>query len=152
MTPRRLSTRTPMGRKKARRLPTSIKYSRLRQPQSRSKSKMKRPIDRLISSSRSEDFEGSGFGTRVSGFGARDSGFGTRRTLGIRVPQGYALLILMMMVTLLLVSLTAALPSIYWQAQREREEELKFRLNEYAQAIHLFQQKFQRYSPSIAQF
>ncbi len=110
---------------------------------------MKRPIDRLISSSRSEDFEGSGFGTRVSGFGPRDSGFGTRQTLGLRVPQGYALLILMMMVTLLLVSLTAALPSIYVQAQREREEELKFRLNEYAKAIHLFQQKFQRYPRSI---
>src|SRR5437879_3927021 len=98
-------TRTPMGGKKSRLLPTSIKYSRLRQPQSRSKSKTKRRTDRLISSSRSEDFEGSGFGTRVSGFGARDSGFGTRQTLGLRVPPGYALLILMMMVTLLLVSL-----------------------------------------------
>src|SRR5438552_885065 len=105
---------------------------------------MKRPIDRLISSSRSEDFEGSGFGTRVSGFGARDSGFGTRQTLGIRVPQGYALLILMMMVTLLLISLTATLPSIYMEAQREREEELVFRGTEYQKAIFLFRQKFQR--------
>ena len=110
---------------------------------------MKRRTDRLISSSHSEDFEGSRFGTRASGFGARGSGFGTRQTLGLRVPQGYALLILMMIVTVLLISLTAALPSIYVQAQREREEELKFRLNEYAKAIHLFQQKFQRYPRSI---
>ena len=110
---------------------------------------MKRRTDRLISSSHSEDFEGSRFGTRASGFGARGSGFGTRQTLGLRVPQGYALLILMMIVTVLLISLTAALPSIYVQAQREREEELKFRLNEYAKAIFMFRQKFQRYPRSV---
>jgi len=110
---------------------------------------MKRRTDQLISSSRSEDFEGLRLGTRVSGFGARSSGSGTRQTFGLRVPRGYALLILMMMVTLLLVSLTAALPSIYVQAQREREEELKFRLNEYAKAIFMFRQKFQRYPRSV---
>lgn len=37
--------------------------------------------------------------------------------------RGYAFLILMMMVTILLISLTTALPSIYQEGQREKEEE-----------------------------
>jgi type II secretory pathway pseudopilin PulG len=68
---------------------------------------------------------------------------------GPQPAPGYALLILMMLVTVLLVSLTAALPSIYMQAQREREEELLFRGNEYARALLLFRQKFQRYPQSV---
>ena len=66
-----------------------------------------------------------------------------------RAPKGYALLLLMMAVTLLLVSLTVSLPSIYMQDQREREEELKFRLNEYGRAISMFRQKFQRFPQSV---
>ena len=63
--------------------------------------------------------------------------------------QGYALVILLMIATLMLVALTAALPSIYQEGQREREEELIFRGNEYARAIALFYRQFRRYPVSI---
>ncbi len=63
--------------------------------------------------------------------------------------RGYALLILMMAVTILLVSLTAALPSIYVEGQREREEELIFRGNQYARAIAFFHRRFNRYPTSV---
>jgi len=63
--------------------------------------------------------------------------------------QGYALLILMMAATILLITLTAALPSIYQEGQREREEELLFRGNEYARAIALFNRQFRRYPVSV---
>lgn len=55
----------------------------------------------------------------------------------------------MMLATVLLISLTAALPSIYTQGQREREEELIFRGNEYARAIALFRRQFMRYPTSV---
>ncbi|HLY61949.1 MAG TPA: hypothetical protein VKV95_14480 [Terriglobia bacterium] len=63
--------------------------------------------------------------------------------------RGYAFLVLMMMVTILLVTLTAALPSIYTEGQREKEEELIFRGNEYARAILFFHNKFGRYPNSV---
>ncbi len=63
--------------------------------------------------------------------------------------RGYAFLILMMMVTILLISLTAALPSIYTAGQREKEEELIFRGNEYARAILFFHRQFGRFPSSI---
>jgi type II secretory pathway pseudopilin PulG len=63
--------------------------------------------------------------------------------------RGYALLIVMMVATLLLISLTVALPNVYRAGQREREEELIFRGNEYARAIMLFQRQFRRYPSSV---
>ncbi len=63
--------------------------------------------------------------------------------------EGMALLILMMMVTLLLVSLTVALPNLYTAGQREREEELIFRGNEYARAIMLYQRQFRHFPTSV---
>ncbi|HEV2348340.1 MAG TPA: hypothetical protein VG028_00675 [Terriglobia bacterium] len=63
--------------------------------------------------------------------------------------RGYAFLILMMMVTILLISLTAALPSIYTEGQREKEEELIFRGNEYARAILFFHNQFGRYPSNV---
>ncbi len=62
---------------------------------------------------------------------------------------GYALLILMMLATVLLISLAAVLPSIYVEGQRDREEELIFRGNEYARAIGLFHRQFNRYPTSV---
>lgn len=64
-------------------------------------------------------------------------------------PRGYALLILMMMVTLLLIGMTAAMPSIYTEAQREKEAELLFRGAQYARAIAAFHQQFNRYPASV---
>jgi type II secretory pathway pseudopilin PulG len=63
--------------------------------------------------------------------------------------SGYALLFVMLAATIVLVGLTAALPSIYQEGQREREEELIFRGLQYARAIASFHQKFQRYPTSI---
>jgi len=68
---------------------------------------------------------------------------------GRRAEQGYALIVMLMVVTILLVTLTAALPSIYQEGQREREEELLFRGNEYARAIALFYRQFRRYPVSV---
>ena len=63
--------------------------------------------------------------------------------------SGYALLIVMMLATILMVSLTAALPNIYVEGQRERETELVFRGRQYARAIALFHQQFNRYPSSV---
>ncbi|MBZ5544714.1 MAG: type II secretion system GspH family protein [Acidobacteriia bacterium] len=62
---------------------------------------------------------------------------------------GFALLIVMMLAVVLLISLTAALPSVYTQGQREKEEELIFRGNEYARAMALFRRQFRRYPTSV---
>ncbi len=63
--------------------------------------------------------------------------------------KGYILLIMMMMATLLLISLTAAVPSIYVEGQREKEKELIFRGEQYARAIELFHMQFHRYPTSV---
>ena len=63
--------------------------------------------------------------------------------------RGYAFLILMMVLTILLISLTVALPDVYTKGQREREEELIFRGNEYARAIMQFHRQFNRYPASV---
>jgi len=55
------------------------------------------------------------------------------------------LVIVMIVATLLLIALTAALPSVYQEGQREREEELIFRGTQYARAVALFHKKFNRY-------
>jgi type II secretory pathway pseudopilin PulG len=55
----------------------------------------------------------------------------------------------MMLAVVLLISLTAALPSVYTQGQREKEEELIFRGNQYARAIALFRRQFNRYPASV---
>jgi len=68
---------------------------------------------------------------------------------GPGVDSGYALLFVMIAATVLLVSLTAVLPSIYQEGQREREQELIFRGTQYARAIAGFHQKFQRYPTGV---
>jgi type II secretory pathway pseudopilin PulG len=60
-----------------------------------------------------------------------------------------AFLILMMVLTILLISLTLAVPDIYTVGQREREEELIFRGNEYARAIMLYHRQFNRFPASV---
>jgi type II secretory pathway pseudopilin PulG len=63
--------------------------------------------------------------------------------------SGYALLFVLIAATVLLVSLTAVLPSIYQEGQREREAELIFRGTQYARAIASFHQKFQRFPTRV---
>ena len=63
--------------------------------------------------------------------------------------NAYALIVVMIMVTALLISLTAALPSVYQQGQREREAELIFRAEQYSRAIYLFHAALGRYPASV---
>ena len=63
--------------------------------------------------------------------------------------NGYALLIMMMIATVLLISLAAALPSVYVEGQREKEKELMFRGEQYARAIELFHTQFNRYPTNV---
>jgi type II secretory pathway pseudopilin PulG len=59
------------------------------------------------------------------------------------------LVFVMIVVTLLLVGLTMALPSVLQQGQREREEEVIFRGTQYARAVALFRRQFNRYPESV---
>jgi type II secretory pathway pseudopilin PulG len=63
--------------------------------------------------------------------------------------DGYAFVVLMIAMTVMLIALAAAVPSVYHESQREKEEELIFRGNEYARAIYLFQRQFQRFPKSV---
>jgi type II secretory pathway pseudopilin PulG len=67
----------------------------------------------------------------------------------MRGTDGMVLVIVMMVATLLLIALTAALPSIYQEGQREREEELIFRGTQYGRAVALFHRQFNRYPVSV---
>lgn len=59
--------------------------------------------------------------------------------------SGYALLVILLMVTLVLISLAAAVPSVLHQGQREKEEELIFRGQQYQKAIARYYRKFGRF-------
>lgn len=65
--------------------------------------------------------------------------------------QGYLLLVIMIMVTLLAFAALAAAPGIVTQIKRDREEELVHRGAEYARAIKKYYKKFGRYPVSIEQ-
>lgn len=66
-----------------------------------------------------------------------------------RRESGYALLIVVLMAALLLVALSAAVPRLLTQGQREKEEEMIFRGEQYRQAIGRFYRKFGRFPNSI---
>src|SRR5579875_3675037 len=79
-----------------------------------------------------------------------ESASGAARNPGrMPAPSGYAFVAMMIMVTVLLISMTAALPSIYQEGQREREEEAIFRAEQYDRAIYLFHRRFGRYPTSV---
>ncbi|HUY13134.1 MAG TPA: hypothetical protein VMX16_05795 [Terriglobia bacterium] len=63
--------------------------------------------------------------------------------------KGYALIAMMIMATVLLISLAAVLPGVYQEAQREKEQELIFRGNQYARAVYLFHNQLGRYPVSV---
>ena len=63
--------------------------------------------------------------------------------------EGLVLVIVMMMAVLLLISLTAVLPSVYQEGRREREAELIFRGTQYGKAVALFHKQFNRYPTSV---
>ncbi len=59
------------------------------------------------------------------------------------------LIFVMIAITLLLVGLTAALPRVSQEGQREREEEVIFRGTQYARAVALFHRQFFRYPVNV---
>jgi hypothetical protein len=63
--------------------------------------------------------------------------------------DGYALVALMIIVTVILISMTETLPGIYQEAQREREEAAIFRGEQYARAIYLFHRTVGRFPSSV---
>ena len=64
--------------------------------------------------------------------------------------RGYAMAALLVAISVMAVFLSAAMPSWYTMAKREREAELVFRGQQYARAVTLFQRKFAgAYPPNL---
>ena len=63
--------------------------------------------------------------------------------------SGYAFLIAVLLAALVLVALSVAIPRLLTQGQREKEEELIFRGDQYRRAIARFYKKFGRYPRSV---
>ena len=64
-----------------------------------------------------------------------------------RTERGYAMAVLLVGLGVMAILLTAAMPVWRQISQREREEELIFRGNQYARAIGLYQRKYANTSP-----
>jgi type II secretory pathway pseudopilin PulG len=68
-----------------------------------------------------------------------------------RDQEGYILLAVMLLMTLMLIALSIELPRIHQQIKRDKEEEMIHRAREYTRAIRLFYRKFGRYPLSVEQ-
>jgi len=66
-----------------------------------------------------------------------------------RKQQGYILLSIMLLMTLMLIALSIEIPRIRQQVKREKEDELQHRAHEYTGAIKRYYRKFGRYPVSI---
>ena len=66
-----------------------------------------------------------------------------------RRESGYALLVVILLAALVLIALSAVVPQVLTQGQREKEEELIFRGEQYRRAIGVFYKKFGRYPNSV---
>ncbi len=62
---------------------------------------------------------------------------------------GYAVIVVVLLLALVAIALTAAVPRVLTQGRREREEELIFRGEQYRRAIGLFNRKFGRLPLSL---
>ena len=59
--------------------------------------------------------------------------------------SGYALIVILLLLAFVLISLSVAIPPLLTLAQREKEEELLFRGEQYQRAVGRFYRKFGRY-------
>src|ERR1700738_4126599 len=64
-----------------------------------------------------------------------------------RRDEGYAMTVLLVAMSIMAVTMTVAMPVWKQVAQREKEEELGFRGEQYARAIGLFHRKFANSAP-----
>ncbi len=71
------------------------------------------------------------------------------RKLAVHPEHGYALLILLLMVALLSFAAAVAVPRVLVQGQREKEEEMIFRGEQYARAIGLHYKRFGRFPSKL---
>jgi type II secretory pathway pseudopilin PulG len=78
-------------------------------------------------------------------------GRATARRRRPRAQAGYNLVFLAVLFSLMSVALTAALPDLKKQIQREKESELIFRGLQYAEAIRVFQQRFGRFPNTLSE-
>ena len=69
----------------------------------------------------------------------------SRTPVGGRGAAGYSLVVLIMAITVLNIMIAAALPKWSEMIKRDKEEELISRGWQYAEAIRVFQRRFQRY-------
>ncbi len=63
--------------------------------------------------------------------------------------RGYALLMVVFVMTLMLIGVLMAAPNLYTRVQREKEEELKWRGHQYVRGIKLFYRKTGRFPSSL---
>lgn len=76
-------------------------------------------------------------------------GTGKTAAAGRKNEAGYVLLVFVMFSALLVVGLSKIIPQVAFEGQREKEEELLFRGQQYQRAIQLFFRKFGRYPNSL---
>jgi len=73
------------------------------------------------------------------------------RPSGRNRQQGYFLLVLMLLITLVLITLSASLPGVVGQLRHDREDEMIHRGVQYARAVRLYYKKTNSYPVSIDQ-
>src|SRR5688572_22283001 len=73
--------------------------------------------------------------------------YGSRRWNGNAADAGYAMAVLLVAMSIMAVMMTVTMPVWKQMAQREKEQELIFRGQQYARAIGLFQRKYANTPP-----
>src|SRR3989441_9525906 len=71
------------------------------------------------------------------------------RTAGKRGERGYALLVVIFLVTLLLVSTMVVAPNILTEGRRQKETEMIWRGKQYARGVKLYYRKIGRFPTSL---
>jgi hypothetical protein len=74
---------------------------------------------------------------------------GTLQTVRKRSERGYALLVVIFLVTVLLLSTMAVVPNILTEGRREKEKEMIWRGNQYARGVKLHFRKTGRFPTSL---
>ena len=74
---------------------------------------------------------------------------GRPQTAGKRSERGYALLVVIFLVTVLLISTMVVVPNILTEGRREKEKEMIWRGNQYARGVKLYFRKMGRFPISL---
>src|SRR6267154_5531161 len=72
-----------------------------------------------------------------------------QQNLGRRGERGYALLVVVFLVTLLLISTMVVAPNIQTEGRREKEKEMIWRGKQYARGVKLFHRKMGHFPTSL---